>query len=162
MTLDLTKPMRWKSDHTPVIVLWSDDNDTFAEWQPDDDAPVRQHMRTEWFSERVENISPEPVESDLVEQLMGAPTEGLWGWEAVRLGQLLGLAADEITRLNADLATRADATDRLATVIRELLERTSGNPIRRCHPVWVEAYAVLADYEAQKSTLTKTKGEQQP
>lgn len=60
MTLDLTKPMRWKSDHTPVIVLWSDDNDTFAEWQPPDDEPVRQHMRTEWFSERVENISPEP------------------------------------------------------------------------------------------------------
>ena len=60
MTLDLTKPMRWKSDHTPVIVLWSDDNDTFAEWQPPDDEPVRQHMRTEWFSERVENIPPEP------------------------------------------------------------------------------------------------------
>lgn len=60
MTPDLTKPMRWKSDHTPVIVLWSDDNDTFAEWQPPDDEPVRQHMRTEWFSERVENIPPEP------------------------------------------------------------------------------------------------------
>lgn len=61
MTLDLTKPVRWKSDHTPVIVLWSDDNDTFAEWQPPDDEPVRQHMRTEWFSERVENIPPDPV-----------------------------------------------------------------------------------------------------
>lgn len=58
--LDLGKPMRWKLDHTPVRVLWSDDSDVFAEWQPDDDAPVRQHMRTEWFTERAENIPPEP------------------------------------------------------------------------------------------------------
>lgn len=157
MTLDLTKPMRWKSDHTPVIVLWSDDNDTFAEWQPPDDEPVRQHMRTEWFSERVENIPPEPPRGP----------EEAWVFVGKR-GQvvcaLLGdspRSAQYVRYLRADLATRWNVADRLATVIRKLLGRTSGNPIRRCHPVWVEAYAVLADYEAQKSTLTKTKGAQQ-
>jgi len=155
MTLDLTKPMRWKSGN-PIKAVWIDDSGALV-----DRVDCREWVPRHYLELNAENIPREPVSPNLVEQLMGAPTEGLWGWEAVRLGQLLGLAADEITRLNADLATTEQAADRLATVIRELLERTSGNPIRRCHPVWVEAYAVLADYEAQKSTLTKTKGEQQ-
>lgn len=157
MTLDLTKPMRWLGDGQPLSVIYHDARGALLEHP----GGVRHWSDLDILERTAENIPPEPVESDLVEQLMGAPTEGLWGWEAVRLGQLLGLAADEITRLNADLATTEEAADRLATVIRELLERTSGNPIRRNHPVWVEAYAVLADYEAQKSALTKAKGGQQ-
>ena len=169
MTLDLTKPMRWKLDHTPVIVLWSDDNDTFAEWQPPYDEPVRQHMRTEWFSERVENIPPEPPRGP-EEVWVSVYHNGFVTWTACASeGAALDMiacanparAGAAVRYIRADLATRWNVADRLATVIRELLGRTSGNPIRRCHPVWVEAYAVLADYEAQKSTLTKTKGAQQ-
>ena len=36
--------------------------------------------------------------SDIVERLMEAETEELHGWEAVKLGQLLGEAADLIER----------------------------------------------------------------
>ena len=103
MTLDLTKPMRWKSDHTPVIVLWSDDNDTFAEWQPPDDEPVRQHMRTEWFSERVENISPEPVGPE--EYWLIITPKGNVAWSGCHEG---GVTSGEtaVRYLRADLAAR--------------------------------------------------------
>lgn len=101
--LDLGKPIRWKSDHTPVIVLWSDDNDTFAEWQPPDDEPVRQHMRTEWFSERVENISPEPVGPE--EYWLIITPKGNVAWSGCHEG---GVTSGEtsVRYIRADLAAR--------------------------------------------------------
>jgi len=42
--------------------------------------------------------------SGLVERLMDANTEELHGWKAIELGQLLGEAADKITRLEEELA----------------------------------------------------------
>lgn len=120
MTLDLTKPMRWKSDHTPVIVLWSDDNDTFAEWQPPDDEPVRQHMRTEWFSERVENIPPEPVGPE--EYWLIITPKGNVAWSGCHEG---GVTSGEtaVRYIRADLAEDPPGSWSATDPIRSRLPR---------------------------------------
>ena len=128
MTPDLTKPMRWKSDHTPVIVLWSDDNDTFAEWQPPDDEPVRQHMRTEWFSERVENIPPEPPKPVGPDEV----TVSVWPDGAMSLMHGHPPAV-QVRYLRADLAEKLEARIReLHLEVCAVDEKRKVKPLNKC------------------------------
>jgi hypothetical protein len=61
MTIDFTKPIRYKTTHGLIKVLFHDDNGVYYEFPvPDDEIENRSHMDLFVFNSNFENVPVEP------------------------------------------------------------------------------------------------------